>query len=334
LDSILTQGLNDDDYEVIVINDGSTDDGPDTVRDYCFKYPQIKLLNQTNSGAGSARNRGIDVAVGDYIYFVDADDWLVEGCLKTLKGDCICDNTPAVAIFGYKCFCSYYKSESDVLTNNIVAKLSTSQVYMGHNAYLNTCWRSIIYRNVIIENNLRFTNHVLYEDGLFMLRLFSIRNLLILNTNLDVYRYRIRLDGLSHQDSDDKIRLQVEHTLDAVKLEKIYIQENSWPDIQKRCISSAQWNIIAKLLISTLSYNEINRFLCMAIKENIYPIENPKSGYQMLINRLYKYPILVYLLSKPMHILYPFHKRYYNYVESRIPTLRELLSSLKKYPQI
>jgi hypothetical protein len=49
-----------------------------------------------------------------------------------------------------------------------------------------------------------------------------------------------------------------------------------------------------------------------------------------LINQLYRRPILVCLLSKPVHILYPFHKRYYNYGESRMPTLRELLSPFKK----
>jgi glycosyltransferase involved in cell wall biosynthesis len=318
LDSILVQGLDEGDYEVIVVNDGSTDNGPAVVEEYCRKYQQIKLLTQANSGAGSARNSGIDVAIGYYIYFVDADDWLAEGGMKVLRENYVCDKVPDIIMFNYKCVCTYCNSEHDALANNITSELSTSQEYLNHNAYPTTCWKSIISRNVIVKNNLRFTKHVLCEDGLFMLRLFTIRNLLILNTNLNVYRYRIRSGGLSHPDSNDKIMSLIEDALDAVRIEDEYIRENSLPEFQKHCASSAQWQIIVKLLTSTLSYNEINRFLCMAIKENIYPIENPKSEYQRLINRLYKYPILVYLLSKPVHILYPFHKRYYNYVESRI----------------
>jgi len=75
----LAQGLSEDDYEVIVVNDGSTDDGPRIVYEYSRRHTQVKLINQLNAGVGSARNRGIQEAVGEYIYFIDADDFLLEG---------------------------------------------------------------------------------------------------------------------------------------------------------------------------------------------------------------------------------------------------------------
>jgi glycosyltransferase involved in cell wall biosynthesis len=327
------QGLAEDDYEVIVVNDGSTDNGPDIVEEYCRKYPQLKLVNQSkyNFGVGSVCNRGIEEAKGDYIYFVDADDWLCKGGMKLLRENYICDKSPDIVALKYACVDKYYCYESDTLTNDFVAKLSISQEYMHHNKYPNSYWKCIISRKVIMDNNIRLTeNLAVTADSLFMLRLFATRDLIIMETNLNIYRYRIRPQSVMNSNSNDYNKLFIEHHIVAAEMEKEYNKRYSLPMEQKHLFASTQWYIMVKLLISTMSYEEMKKILSEATKRNIYPIKNPKLKYQRLINQLYQYPILVYLLSKPVHILYPFHKKYYNYRESRIPTLRELLSLFKK----
>ena len=78
LDSILTQNYSD--YEVIVIDDGSTDGTSNILG----QYPQVKVISQSNHGMATARNRGLEVAQGDYILFIDSDDRLCPNALDTL----------------------------------------------------------------------------------------------------------------------------------------------------------------------------------------------------------------------------------------------------------
>src|ERR1041385_1644883 len=71
-------------FELIVINDGSTDDGPDKVKGFSDK--RIRLINQTNAGVSQARNKGVDLASYEYIAFLDADDWWDIHFLEEMKG--------------------------------------------------------------------------------------------------------------------------------------------------------------------------------------------------------------------------------------------------------
>ena len=87
LDSILTCPLAAADYEVVIVNDGSTDCGPETCQQYVADYSQIRLINQENLGSSAARNRGLEEAQGDYIWFVDADDRIDPAVLTAIRND-------------------------------------------------------------------------------------------------------------------------------------------------------------------------------------------------------------------------------------------------------
>ncbi len=82
LDSVLKQTFKD--VEIICVNDGSKDSSGIILNKYATRYPQIKVITQKNQGSSVARNAALDIAQGEYIYFMDSDDWIHPQCLEIL----------------------------------------------------------------------------------------------------------------------------------------------------------------------------------------------------------------------------------------------------------
>lgn len=169
LDSILLCHFPNDMYEIIIINDGSKDNGPTICNKYIEKYNQIKLISQQNQGASAARNIGMEIAQGEYIWFVDGDDQIIPSfldrayrLLKEGSYDMLCfnheklytDNRVKIEEFKYRYSCSGL----DFLK--------------GH--YTKFIWNKIYKRSVIY--NYRFLHGTkTIEDMLF--NMFSIINM-------------------------------------------------------------------------------------------------------------------------------------------------------------
>ena len=88
LNSLLEQNMSYEDYEIIIVNDGSTDSSLEIIQPYLEKYPNCKLIDKPNGGLSSARNAGLNVALGEYIWFVDSDDFIMPNLLDDLYKEC------------------------------------------------------------------------------------------------------------------------------------------------------------------------------------------------------------------------------------------------------
>ncbi|MEM8937766.1 MAG: glycosyltransferase family 2 protein [Bacteroidota bacterium] len=190
LTSIVNQYLEPEFYEVLVINDGSTDKTALVVEDFAKKYQQIKLFNKSNGGVSSARNLGIREAKGSYIFFVDGDDWLIENTLKKVH-QILRTEVIDIARFGY-----HIVEESSNHTK-IISIPDSSNLYSGIDFLIDTKseaffpWLYLVSRDFLLKTETRFNENLAYcEDKEFILPLMTKTNN-FQNFALPVYNYRI-----------------------------------------------------------------------------------------------------------------------------------------------
>ena len=157
LDCVVNQTYKN--LEIIIINDGSTDNSLNIINEYANNDKRIKVLDIPNSGGGNARNKGLDIATGDYIGFVDSDDTLelemYEILLSyTLKNDvdmCICNYSTSPAF-------DRNKPIKEVLLDNheLMKRLLEDEVITSH------FWRKLYPARVFKEN--RFSTRKVVHD--------------------------------------------------------------------------------------------------------------------------------------------------------------------------
>lgn len=166
IQSIYNLNLETEDFEIIVVNDGSTDNTEDVLKHFSIKHKKFRYVYQNNSGAAVARNLGITLAKGDYIQFVDSDDFLAAEEYHHLKKAIEHENLDIIA-FNKIHLKDYNK---DNVKNYINDFSSNSEKCMTGEEYLvnNLCQSSpvlYVYRTKFLrENNLRFRNTRSCED--------------------------------------------------------------------------------------------------------------------------------------------------------------------------
>ncbi|MBE6529931.1 MAG: glycosyltransferase family 2 protein [Ruminococcaceae bacterium] len=160
LDSCLEQDIPANDYEIICIDDGSTDKTTEILDGYAAKYIQIKLIHQKNSGVSAARNTGIEQAKGDYIWFVDADDLIQENILSELSSIL---SESENDIFFLKTY--FFEDE---LTEDEYRKKKRREL-MPTEIRSTTCTQKLFRREIIEKNHIRYLSEISFgEDTLFV----------------------------------------------------------------------------------------------------------------------------------------------------------------------
>lgn len=179
IESITSSNLKD--YEIVIVNDGSTDNTASICNKLCSQYSFIKYSEQENGGVSAARNRGISLATGEYIMFFDADDTTNETgfveCVDIIKSE-----KPDILVFGMSF--DYYKNgklyRRDELVPEQTGLLNKKQIEESFESLYNTnsltpVWNKIYKRDLIIDNGILFnTDCFLMEDFLFSLECLKV----------------------------------------------------------------------------------------------------------------------------------------------------------------
>ena len=168
--SIFRQKLNDDDFEVIIINDGTEDNSMTVIADIISQHHNIIIVNQENQGSSVAWNKGIAIANGEYILLVDADDLLIERRLKLLLEKAI--ETKADIVVP-----EFIEVDDEEITESKVAHLTalhqplSFQRTTGKEMFLldlhpSECfvWRKLYKKKFLIQNHLSFVPGIHFQD--------------------------------------------------------------------------------------------------------------------------------------------------------------------------
>ena len=159
IDSILRQSYRD--FELIIVNDGSSKNYEDIEKEYLEKDNRIIFIRNEHAGVSAARNKGIEVSKGEYIAFVDSDDYVEENYLSTLY-NAIQDSDIAIGAVLVQNYWTYHRWEDRRLFFSQPSRYNGLQ-------YINFCWNKLYKSRIIKDNNIKFEESVkLGEDALFL----------------------------------------------------------------------------------------------------------------------------------------------------------------------
>lgn len=219
VDSILNQTFTD--FEVILVDDGSPDSCPKICDEYAQKDARVKVVHKKNGGQASARNAGLEVAKGNYICYVDSDDYLIDNrVLERLAEKTVSDPD----IVHYK-FVEWFESDGRIAScyfdyNVPTEGRSLAEVYcdlVNKDAYFNSAWSKIIKRSLLMDNNIRFEEGIVGEDNEWYYHVVMVAKKLVL-LDEPLYVYRRRSGSTTTSATEKNLRDQL-HVLD--KWEKI-----------------------------------------------------------------------------------------------------------------
>ena len=285
LDSLVNQTF--DDYEVIVVNDGSPDNSQKIIDDYYKKYPNIiKPLKKENGGLSSARNFGLKYASGEYILYVDSDDWVSNDMLKMMYETALKDDSDIVV-----CKMWNVVSDRNIKINNGILNFNVFKRYILNNP--SACCK-LIKKDILLHPELFFLENHHYED-IAVVPAFCLyaKNISFIDDYL--YYYLLREGSIMHQKSyTDKLN----DIFDSLNnLTNIFIKKDAFDKYKDELEYLYIEHLLHAASLRFLPYDEgissINR-ICDIMKEK-FPNWS-KNKYYKKMN--FKYKIVCNLIYK------------------------------------
>ena len=204
LDSLVQQRY--ESYEIVIVDDGSND-GSETIVDKYRQYRNVKIIHQLNGGLSSARNTGIDNSEGEYLLFVDSDDYIADDTLFEVEKKIVNNNFPEVlAIKAYRLTSKGEiapKIPKDTCIEGISTGLDFISWHCKHNSFSACAPMYICKRDFVKGNHLKFENGLLHEDELWT-PVLLLKASTVIDTPLIKYFHRERNDSITHSKQNEK----------------------------------------------------------------------------------------------------------------------------------
>ena len=272
IESVLNQTF--EDYEIILVDDGSPDTCPQMCDEYAKKDNRIKVIHQKNAGLACARNNGINVAKGEYIICVDSDDYFSSVDILQKIQDKISDNVDVV-LYGYQKFFMSNESFGEKVVP-IFDKVCTCAEMLdrvfSNDSYCGTAWTKAVRLDLLRENNIEFKPGMISEDIDWYIHLMCHAKTYD-SINESAIIYRQRPGSISHSAKIDSLT------------DNLWVLEY-WPTRIKELVNDTQ---TIEALMKVMAYYYANDLILFAS----YPSEQslPYKTRMKAQSKLLKYAV-------------------------------------------
>lgn len=250
IDSCFQQGLQQDEFEVIIINDGSTDRSLKIIEEHFVSYYNLRVYTQKNLGQGAARNYGINKARGKYIMFLDSDDFYLPGTIKRIL------NIAELMSCEVLNFLMEVEHSDGSIEAGYRYNYDFNRVYSGEEVLLHigvnvgTVCSSIYLRDFILQNSLCFPTDMKHEDVYFSYQVYSYASSIVF-TNIHCYFYNWNENSTDRSEEVSKRRnLQKSDLLLAYHLKVLSGEEKINSRISQFLKATSNSILISLFLIS------------------------------------------------------------------------------------
>ncbi|GGZ68874.1 glycosyltransferase [Algibacter mikhailovii] len=280
LDSLLNQNLRGDEYEILIIDDGSKDNSVLIARNYLDKNKNIHIHSQKNAGVGCARNTGLDLAKGEYIYFIDPDDYLAANILGEILNKCY-ENSLDILTFNSKSTISSKMYNSTSKNEDlIISKVMSGEDYIGEYGYANEVWWYIIKKELVSKLRLRFIKGRWMEDAIFTINIFLGANCMA-HLPIDAHRH-VKAPGsaMTNRDREHFLKVIFDNE-NAAKTFKPIIDKLESNKSNIKCLKfvksrqqSFVFFMLYRMLFSHIKKDQMNSVFCNMKEIGAYPLNS------------------------------------------------------------
>lgn len=281
VNSVLAQ--NYPSYELLLVDDGSSDGSENICDEFSKKYSQIKTIHKKNGGVSSARNEGIHRAEGEYVIFLDADDYIEKGLLAETN-TAIKQRKPDVLVFGY-----YYETHNSV--KKFLPKLNGNYTYdslakefsnFALESSFNCTCNKVFRADIIKEKKLEFPIQKIAEDGVFVCRFLRNANSIYFSKKA-YYHYCQNEDSAVHKFCASRWQDENKYLKEMKKCVEYFApdQTNSIMGVKYR---NALLFDLYNLLVSDMSIYRCSRILSKHLEQNYDYINWDINTNELLLN--------------------------------------------------
>ena len=284
ISSLLHQDISEKEYEIILVNDGSTDNSLQLIKKIMVNHTNIVLVDKKNGGVSSARNTGIERAKGKYIMQVDADDFLESNVIGKLVR--IADDRQAELLF-YRAKFFPDRHEITNIQPFEIGKTYDGEYIMLHGMKISSPWGNLYLRKFILQVGLKYFGSISHQDVEYNYRLYPHARRIVFS---DIVAYHYNVSGESVTRTSDPLKLQklMLDNVDVAANVIRYYRDSKFSTRLKDSVVRRMNSVIVSMLLlffrdSKMNVSFIRQFLEYACQRGVYPISGKSLSWKTTV---------------------------------------------------